>query len=630
MKTKPLIITVSCLIIVIGVCTFFFVRAKYFSKPNANEITQFLTDFNSELKGGNTDSTMNYFEIGKNKKTITLLIKVLSGKTGLNGKSTATFKINLNIDESKIISGNSDITVVEVPVTFSGDNIAAISPQSSSLTFSIHKIAEHQYKIIKVDTKVFLNGYITYADLVRKVNPPQIPSTYSAITLVAFKTANSLKTRYDSVIWFEHIENHTYFYVIKGKINDAFYNYEKPANYQPTYGMGLVNPQLKEIIPPQYDLIHNIGGTIDGLIEVEKDGKKGFYNTDGKLKVPVTYDEVFPLKDGDNLALLQNGDDYFYLRKDTTVSGVVAGLKIADVLQQIKVYGDSYSIPEKSSKNIMEYNDSTDFNSVIISPSYLVDLQITPQFLDLPDPLRTDNSGNDDEYTSSLDIDFDGAKEDGGNWLKSIFYSLYNNFVGGRGDLYQSKTVIIADNKQNKAFGYSVPLYYGDNDGGTMTYDMCKVSTLHPIGDSLYEFTTSSEVDQPMLKDTLQVVPYYHYLYIKNGKLTALPGSRVFGCTKYVKMDDSYLQGCYVVNGKKVDHITNEMLQYMKNEIYGSYGYTFKTKAWNDIFNIRFYQQLGDTKNASVDDSLTAIDRYNINWINQKMKGQGGNTLAAN
>jgi hypothetical protein len=90
------------------------------------------------------------------------------------------------------------------------------------------------------------------------------------------------------------------------------------------------------------------------------------------------------------------------------------------------------------------------------------------------------------------------------------------------------------------------------------------------------------------------------------------------------------LQGCYIVNGKKVDHLTNEMLQYMKNEIYASYGYQFKTKAWNDIFDVRFYQELGDRKNTNVDDSLSAIEKYNINWINQKLKGQGSNTLAAN
>ncbi|MCO5948818.1 hypothetical protein [Mucilaginibacter flavidus] len=35
--------------------------------------------------------------------------------------------------------------------------------------------------------------------------------------------------------------------------------------------------------------------------------------------------------------------------------------------------------------------------------------------------------------------------------------------------------------------------------------------------------------------------------------------------------------------------------------------------------------------NVSVDDSLTVIDKYNINWINQRLKGSSApkNTLAA-
>ncbi len=54
--------------------------------------------------------------------------------------------------------------------------------------------------------------------------------------------------------------------------------------------MGLVNPELKEIIPARYDLIHNINGTFPGLIEVEKDGKKGFYDIAGNIAIPVKYD----------------------------------------------------------------------------------------------------------------------------------------------------------------------------------------------------------------------------------------------------------------------------------------------------------------------------------------------------
>ncbi len=625
MKTKPIIISLICLIIIICLCIF--IKSKYFSKPEKAEITQFLNDFKNELRDEHIDSAVNDFEAGKNNKQITLLVKVLAGKTGMNGKSAPTFNISLNTDDNKIIFSNTTNTIAEVPVSFTH---AGMDTKQAVITFTIHKIADHQFKIAEVKTGVFLKGYMAYAILVRNKTVPE-DAIYSAITLAAFKTADKLKTRYDSVLWFEHINKKTWFYVIKGTLNKEFYwlNDHKP-DYKPTYKMGLVNPDLKEVIPAEYDLIHNIGGTIQGLIEVEKDGKKGFYNLDGKLVLPVNYDQIFPLKADDNLALLRNGDDYFYLKSDSTVSDKIQDFKIADVLPKIKAYGDSYTLSDESSENIMEYNDREDFTSLVVAPSYLVDWGILDQFVTFENPLRKPGADNDGiEASGSIEIKYEGNKKDeANNWLESAFYSIYNDYLGGRSGLYESKNVLIVNKAQNRILGFNVPSYQGQGDGGSVLSGKCNENAIRAINDTLFEYRTTSGVDQEIIKDTIYEAPYYHYLHIKNGKLEALPNQRVFGCTKYVKLDDSYLQGCYVINGKSIDHVTPEMLQYMKNEIYASYFYKFKSAAWNNVF-------YGDTdipdneKNASVDDSLTVIDKYNINWLNQKLQGQKSNTLAA-
>ena len=91
--------------------------------------------------------------------------------------------------------------------------------------------------------------------------------------------------------------------------------------------------------------------------------------------------------------------------------------------------------------------------------------------------------------------------------------------------------------------------------------------------------------------------------------------------------------GYYDTRQKKtVDHLTPEMLRYIKNEIYADYRYEFKDKRWLEIFaEMPSYQNYGEKNkpdNESVDDSLTAIDKYNINWISQKLK-EKNNTLAA-
>ena len=625
MKTRTLIISLISLVILICLC--FFIKGRYFSKPEKAEITQFLNDFKNELKDEHIDSALGYFEADKNNKKVILLVKILAGKTGMNGKTAPIFNISLNADDNKVVFSNSTTTVAEVPVSFSH---ADMSTKQSVITFTIHKIGEHKFKIAAVKTDVFSKDYLVYSITVRSKTVPE-DGIYSPITLAAFKNADKLKSRYDSVLWFQHLNNRTWFYVIKGTLNKEFYwlSEQHKEDYKPTYKMGLVNPDLKEVIPAEYDLIHNINGTIQGLIEVEKDGKKGFYNPDGKLVLPVNYDQIFPLRAGDNLALLRNGDDYFYLKNDSTVSDKIQDFKIAEVLPMIKTYGDSYTLSDESSKSIMEYNDREDFTSLVIAPSYLVDWGILEQFVILENPLRKPGADNGDiEASGSIEIKYGGAKKDEGNWFESAFYSLYNDYLGGRSGLYVSKHVLMVDKKQNRILAFNAPAYEGPGDGGSALSGKCNENGLHAIDDSLFEFRTTVQLDQNTLTDTIDEAPYYHYLHIKNGKLVALPNERAFGCTKYVKLNDSYLQGCYVVNGIAIDHVTPAILQYMKNEIYASYLYKFKNDAWNNVFIDRFANP-DNKQNASVDDSLTVIDKYNINWLNQKLQGQKSNTLAA-
>lgn len=629
MKTKPVIITISAIILL--TCIFFFVRAKYFTKPDANEVTQFLKDFSYQLKGANIDSSLNYFEIGKNKKAITRLIKVLSGKTGLSGTTAPLFQIVLNTDDVKILSANSELTVAEVPVSFIADTISAAQ---SFITFTIKKVADHKFKILGVNTKAFLKGYTEYAALVLSKKAPE-QDTFSPVTLASFKVAQQLKARYDSVLWFDHVGEKTYYYVIKGTLSDKFYFAgDKRADNTQNYKMGLVGSGLKEIIPLEYDLVHNVGGTIDGLVEVEKDGKKGLYNLDGKLVLPVTYDQLFPLNDDANMALLRNGDDYFYLKKDSTVTEKLADFKIADILPKIKTFGDSYTLSGEGTKNIMEPNDRESTTTLVITPSYLVEMGILPQFMNFQNPLRhlSPDEAGDGDGSLTIQLEYNGEKDADGNWFKTAFYSLYDDYLGGRSGLYEGKKVLLVDKKRNRIIGFTADSYYGGAEGGGALSGKCNENSFRAINDTLFEFKTTSEFDQDLLDShtTIEEGPYYHYLHIQAGKLVALPNQRLFGCTKYVKLDDSYLQGCYVINNQAVDRLTPEVLAYMKNEIFASYGYRFKNPGWTTAFEERFNQYFDDKdKHDKVDDSLTVIDKYNINWLSKKIQSmQQSNKVA--
>ncbi len=116
----------------------------------------------------------------------------------------------------------------------------------------------------------------------------------------------------------------------------------------------------------------------------------------------------------------------------------------------------------------------------------------------------------------------------------------------------------------------------------------------------------------------LDEAPAYYYLRAVNGKLMGVSDYRVFGFTKYVKMDESYLSGCFLINGKRVNGMTDELLTYARNEIYASYHYKFPDQRWQDLFENTFARE-DDKLLKNVDDSLTAIDKYNIAWINKKL-----------
>ncbi|TWI97135.1 WG repeat protein [Mucilaginibacter frigoritolerans] len=434
-----------------------------------------------------------------------------------------------------------------------------------------------------------------------------------------------------------NVDSKTFYYVIKGKLNKRFYwPDDQQKDDAPTYKMGLVNADLKEIIPPEYDLIRNVGGTIDGFVEVEMNGKKGLYNLDGKNVVVVIYDQIIPLEDDANLALLRKDDNYFYLKKDSTVTDKIDGFKIADVFSKFKNYSDSYSLSENSSKNIMEYNERGNTTSLIIPPSYLVDLQIFPRIINFNNPLRTGRNDYEEEDRGSerMDIKYNGTQKDDKNWFMSTFYSIIDHYWDGRAGLYgkfEKKPVILIDKNQNKILSFTGESDISDDEGEESISNettFCKENAIRAINDTLFEYKSALAVRLSLTNDDISEGSYYYYLHIVNGKLAALPNKRLFGCTKYVKMDDSYLNACYVIGDRKIDHVTTELLEYMKNEIYAPYGYKFKSDKWTTVFQYRFDRYEG-AKNITVDDSLTEIEKYNINWINSKLNSLKQNTLAA-
>ena len=211
MKTKPILIIAA--VVIVAVATFFLLHKKK-SPPNSVEITEFLYKFNNAVNQANADTVMACFQFDKKNKTLKNLANLLIGKKGKDGALPLATVI-LDIDKAETKNIGAGLVSVKIPVTFSHH---PLDDNHSILILKIYKTKHYKLKIIQADTRKFFADYTDYETYVK--NSVHIDNTtYSALTLASFKTADQLKTRYDSVLWFEHIDGKTFYYVIKGKLD---------------------------------------------------------------------------------------------------------------------------------------------------------------------------------------------------------------------------------------------------------------------------------------------------------------------------------------------------------------------------------------------------------------------------
>ena len=435
MKTKPIVIAVLCVVILLT--SFYFLKAKFFTKTDHSDVIAFLTELNQQVSKKEPEQLKPYFELPWTPKYVGQFLNVLGGKTNIAGNPEPVLSLSLKIEKSTISENDKNLIIAVVPVTLQHEKL---TEGSTSLTFTMRKTGEHQYKIIDVDNEAFMRGYIAFESKVKTQSRPE-KDIFAPITLQAFKSADQLKSRYDSVVWFSHVDNKTWFYVIKGEWD----KYRINEDSVPKYKMGLVGPDLKEIIPAKQDMIYAISGTFDNLVEVRKDGKHGFYDLTGKIVLPVEYDQVFPIIDSAHKAVLRKDDDYYWLEKDYTVSGKV-DVKIADVVAMLPKTG-SFNITNPKGLNIIEQNSRDDHSSVLISPSYLVDLNLMPVVKYLSNPLRRDVDYYDSSKEYHVRVDPQINPADTG-WFKTIVYSIRDYFVDGRSEFYDSKNLVLIDKKE--------------------------------------------------------------------------------------------------------------------------------------------------------------------------------------
>lgn len=80
---------------------------------------------------------------------------------------------------------------------------------------------------------------------------------------------------------------------------------------------------------------------------------------------------------------------------------------------------------------------------------------------------------------------------------------------------------------------------------------------------------------------------------------------------------EHYYTSCYKLHDYRLEDKTKEDLAVMRNEIFASYGYKFKSKRWQDYFAQKYWYV---PRYDDVTDKLNPIERNNIRIIQEREK----------
>ena len=234
----------------------------------------FLTDFQSKLQSSD-ENILKLFAGSQSKEEILKAIAILQNKDRV---------VNAKIffDSAKSYPEASYV-VVELPVDLSGRDQQM---KRTLLSFQLFK-NDGQFRIGKLEGERL---YSDFFGLKNSIENSEDIARRMADIKVYYDRARELKKDYDSIIWYVHHKNMTYYYPVKGKFNFDSLRKEVPQDYK----IGLIDETGKVIVPVEYDLVGNPSMTVPEAVEVKKDGKIGFYSLDGKLIIEPSYEWLVP------------------------------------------------------------------------------------------------------------------------------------------------------------------------------------------------------------------------------------------------------------------------------------------------------------------------------------------------
>ncbi|WNJ20494.1 YARHG domain-containing protein [Pontibacter sp. G13] len=435
---------------------------------------------------------------------------------------------------------------------------------------------------------------------------------------------NSLDSIYDAVPWAQLVGGDVWFHVAKGSGAKLLKENMKawPANVK----MGLVNLAGEEILPVEYDRIGELGSLEQGVVEVAKHGKVGLWNEDGAWQVPPTLDRIFPAlgpqrplqAQANGKTGILDGTGQLRTHNPNNLPAVWFQDPLTSNFHQhltwefsTRPFGDRLVLRSRFHLSADLGDGSFYFH---IAPFYLADWEVIPATV----------SGEKTEFTlegssSTYQVE-DGAVhiskvEQAWNSLKVLLADFDQYGINGRG--YDSeKTVVVSFDGTGKS---QDPLML-DN----WTDQNCQErAETRFIQDTLVVFRIA---DFAEANPKYWMAPSYSFWKLqKDGTWQAMKSNRLFSYTAHVELNEQYFRGCFwgeefresqdlpgYRESYLSQHLDIEDLDIMRNEIFASYGYRFKSARWQQYFSqFSWYQPRYD----DVNDRLSDLEKRNVQFI---------------
>lgn len=387
-----------------------------------------------------------------------------------------------------------------------------------------------------------------------------------------------------------------------------------PFKNHPLYGV--VTGQLELILPIAYHKVYNLDVTMANCMEIDQGGKKGMFNPYTKQIVKPRFDLIVPSNGtgaaSPNAYGLENGLWYEITSK---LEVKASPIDIAPIFAKINFNAQSLAATWMYNAHAEIYpDDPVEGNGVLITPSYIEHLNIMPDLsLGL---FRQDQAVDFGLEQVTVQIH---EQQPVSNRVLAFFVSFFEQGVDARGYSKEYTHLVTIDGENNKLAAEQLSEWYenGEICGEPKNIRFIESNLLEVQGQ-----TPKGDYDtQPS---------YTYYKILDNGELVELNSKRKYNFTEFADINTKYFEGCFAsyidgddeYNYLMSYHLTIEELDIMRNEIFASYGYIFKTEKWKRYFNRQLWYE---GKHDNVDDLLTDRDKANVKVILERkaeMEGQ--------